>query len=493
MNRGVSTRAVALALTLASAPCGQTTTLNCTVLAHVDKFPGAVAPAHNYTGVWGMVGSDNREYAFVAARTGTIVYDCTVPTAPVEVAFIPGPAPASGFFFWREARSFGNYLYVSSEHGPVQVVDLTNPQAPVLVGTTAVTAHALSIDAQRKHLWLDGGAGNGAWVYDLGANPTNPPLITAYTPSYVHDSFVQNGWAYLSIPYEGKLRILDVNNVLAPVMRANVTTPGNFTHSVWVDDEDKICVVTDENKGGCLSVWDVTTKTSPQLRSTWCSPSTPPATLHYQFLRDKVVHMASYSDGYWAVDVSDPANPQAVAHFDTSLLSGNDYVGAWGCYPFQPSGVVYISDMQTGFWILQPTCGVPAIYGPAAAGKGGFMPVIEHLGGAAKVGNPSFTISGRKMLGGTTAALLVGAGATTLPILGITLLVDPILPNVLLSTTTTGAQGAPGVGTAQVVAGLPNDPALAGVTIYSQWIVLDPSGPGGMLASSRGMGTSICP
>ena len=238
---------------------------------------------------------------------------------------------------------------------------------------------------------------------------------------------------------------------------------------------------------------DVTNKSAPVLRSTWCSPTTPPATLHYQFLRDKIVHMASYSDGYWAVDVSNPANPRPIAHYDTSQLTGNEYVGAWGCYPFQPSGVVYISDMQSGFWILKPLCGVPYLYGNATPGQGGFSPRIEHLGGPSQVGNATFTLHGRQMRPAAMAALLVGAYPTSVPVLGVDVLVDLLQPSLALSVATSGTSGAAGTGAASLPIPLPNSPSLAGLTFYTQWIVADPSAPGGVLSGSKGMSLTICP
>ena len=482
---------LALGASLAAQP------LNCRMLAHVDKFPGAINPYHNYTGCWGMVCSNGREYALVAARTGTIIYDCQNPQAPVEVAFVPGPAPTTGLFFWREIRELGGYVYVSSEYGPVQVIDMRAPGTPVLVGTFGSTAHALALDVQRKHLWVIGGSGYGAVIHDLNVSPTNPPAKWAYppqiAPTYVHDAFVQGGWAYLSTPYEGKLRIVDVTNLNAMSLASATATPGAFTHSAWADEENKICVVTDENHGGCLSVYDVTNKAAPVLLSTWCSPTAPAATLHYQYLVDKVVHVASYADGYWAIDISVPTSPKAIAHFDTNPLTLSDYVGAWGCYPMQPSGVVYISDMQTGFWIVEPTCGVPRLYGKGTPGKGGFVPRIEHGGGIPQVNNAAFAMLGRTMRGGAPAALLLGMGAATLPVVGIDLAIDLNKPFIVLPVTANGQVGVAGDGRTSQPLPLANQPSLANAPVYAQWLVADPDAPGGILSASRGFLVTICP
>ena len=81
---------------------------NVQLLAHVDRFPGGTASSNNYAGIYGAV-IQGRELAIVTARTGTLIYDCTTPTNPVEVAFIPGPGPSGGGYFWREAQVRGTY------------------------------------------------------------------------------------------------------------------------------------------------------------------------------------------------------------------------------------------------------------------------------------------------------------------------------------------------------------------------------------------------
>src|SRR4029434_9354829 len=99
-------------------------------------------------------------------------------------------------------------------------------------------------------------------------------------------------------------------------------------------------VTTDENHGGCLTFYDVTNKSAPVQLSTFCSPSG--ATVHNAFILGKVCFLASYSAGFYAVDVSDPTTPRLICSYDTSPQTNNDYHGCWGCYPFQPSGNIYL-------------------------------------------------------------------------------------------------------------------------------------------------------
>jgi choice-of-anchor B domain-containing protein len=474
----------ALALVLASPrPPAQ---VNTKLLAHVDKFPGAVAPTNNYAGIWGYVNPANgREYAIVPARTGTVVYDVTDPANPIERGFIPGPGAASQPYVWREAASFGTWLYLSSEHGSFQVLDMSNPDAPVLAGTFGGNAHTLSVDQGAGTLWANGGAARGSRIYNLHSSPVNPALIATFGTDYVHDCHPAGGFCYVAHINSGNFRIVNTS-ALPTLTTVSITpTPGTFTHNVWASDNGGLVVTSDENNGGCMTVFDITNKAAPVQKSTWCSPTG--ATVHNVYLRGKVAHFSNYTDGYRAVDLSAPANPRPIAHYDTTPRTGSDYSGSWGCYPFLPSGVILASDMQRGLFIIENTCGVPVLYGRGTAGTGGFVPAIDYDGGFAQVGNATFGIEGTKLLGGAGAVLTVGFGPGSTHALGIEFLLSLTRPILAFAATADGQPGVGGAGKATVPFPIPADVNLAGLTLYAQFLVLDKS-----LAASRGMRVAIC-
>jgi choice-of-anchor B domain-containing protein len=470
-------------------PCASAQNLNCNLRAHIDKFPGAVPPVNNYAGVWGLVANDSKEYAAVTARTGTIFYDCANPSAPVEKAFIAGPNPgASTGYFWREANGYrGDYFYLSSEHGSLQAISMANPSLPALVGTFGSYAHTVSVDVGAKKLWASGGNYNGCAVFDLASSFTNPTRVTngGFSSPYVHDCYPIRGFGYFAEIFDGNFQIRNITNVVNPPVLSTVRTPGAFTHNVWTTDDDTIAVTADENHGGCLTVYDISNKALPVQKSTWCSPGG--ATVHNVFIKERIAHFSCYTDGYWAIDISDPTNPVAVAHYDTTTEVGNDYRGDWGCYPFQPSGVVYLTDMQTGFWIVEPTAGVPIAYGAGSAGTGGLVPLLEHAGGPFKVGNLGYKFSAQRLLPSSQAALVLGVARANVPLLGTNLLIDLTQTYVVIPGTTTSN------GTLVVAAGVPANPAFANAKITAQVFVADPNGPGGVLSASAGWECKIAP
>jgi hypothetical protein len=52
-------------------------------------------------------------------------------------------------------------------------------------------------------------------------------------------------------------------------------------------------------------------------------------------------------------DISDPTNPIQIWEYDTYLPNDHiSYKGAWGVFPYLPSGNIIVSDMQSGLYIL---------------------------------------------------------------------------------------------------------------------------------------------
>ncbi|MBI5852209.1 MAG: choice-of-anchor B family protein [Planctomycetes bacterium] len=461
---------------------------NVRLLAHVDRFPGGTASSNNYAGIWGTV-VNGREIAIVPARTGTLFYDCTNPSSPVEVAFIPGPTGGAGYF-WREVQSCGIYVYIASEHGAFQVVSLANPASPQLLGTFGNTAHTVSIDCNRRILWASGGAGRGVVLYDLAANPISPPQIGVRSNPYVHDCLPNGRYCYLAQMFDGSFGIVDATNPANLVTVSRTPTPSAFPHNVAVDADETWAIVTEEQRGDCFTVYDITNKAAPIQLVRWCSPTG--ATVHNVFVTGSIAHLACYADGLFTIDMSNPSAPAMIGQYDTSAFSGNNYVGDWGCYPFQPSGVVYLSDMQSGFWIVEPTCGVPWHYGNATAGTGGVAPRIDFDGGVAKVGNAGHQLVAEHTVGGAQTAFLLAFAAGNTPFSGIDVLVDLSVPPIAISVTANGTAGVAGAGRAVLPLGVPNSAALAGFTLFVQAVTFDAGGPQG-LAATRGMRFTVCP
>ncbi|MCA8951739.1 MAG: choice-of-anchor B family protein [Planctomycetes bacterium] len=308
-----------------------------------------------FNDVWGYTAPNGDEYALLGSTTGTVVVDISNPGTPVERGWFPWASST-----WRDIRTYGSYAYVVTEAtAGFQILDLSNPNSPTQVGifgtANSGNAHNVCIDVGAGRLYLVG-CNTGTVAYDLTANPANPTFLGYALPggsaNYFHDLCVENGYAYGAMIYNGVLRIMDASAPLPWTALSNSPTPGSFTHNCWPNAAGTLCVTTDEVSGGVVKFFDITNKNSPQPRGQF----TPNATTipHNAYLIGDLCHVSWYSLGYRCIDVSDPNNPVEVASYDTYPGTTSSYDGAWGCYPFLPSGNVLISDRSTGLYVVKP-------------------------------------------------------------------------------------------------------------------------------------------
>jgi len=336
---------MAVAFVASVSPALRSQGQNATLLDTLD-------PRSTYNDVWGYVAPNGDEYALLGSTDGTTVVDCRNPRNISQTGFIPGTNST-----WRDIRTYGTYAYVVTEgSGGVQVIDLSNPQSPTLVNTFGTqyfgNCHNVCIDLGTGRLYAVG-TNNGNIVFDLTTSPTNPTYVGTWgngsQSNYNHDMCVENGYAYGSMIYNGYLRISDVS-VFPPSTVSNSPTPSNFTHNAWPNAAGTLCATTDERAGGVIQLFDISNKSAPVALGTYTPNSA--AIPHNVFIVGNIAHMSFYTEGYRAIDISDPNNPVEIASYDTWPGSSGGFNGAWGCYPFQPSGNIYVSDISTGLYVL---------------------------------------------------------------------------------------------------------------------------------------------
>src|SRR5690606_10530048 len=61
-----------------------------------------------------------------------------------------------------------------------------------------------------------------------------------------------------------------------------------------------------------------------------------------------------YTDGIVVVDANRPENMVKVGSYDTWLGAHGGFNGAWGAYPWLPSGLILCGDINTGLFVLSP-------------------------------------------------------------------------------------------------------------------------------------------
>jgi len=93
---------------------------------------------------------------------------------------------------------------------------------------------------------------------------------------------------------------------------------------------------------------------SPFIVTSYLGPDT--TTDHNGYTKGDLYYVSHYRRGLVVFDVSNPGQLREVGHFDTFLtpsanVAGTD--GAWGVYPFLPSGTIVVSDITNGLFVLE--------------------------------------------------------------------------------------------------------------------------------------------
>ena len=349
--------------------------LNMTMLSNwFNPFEStATAYGIKYNGIWGWADGQNNEYAIVGSSSGTYFINVTNPTSPVLCDSVPG---RRNNCIWREIKTYQNYCYmVSDDQAPnsFQIVDMSYLPDSVHVvydsNTLFERCHTIFIDGNK----LYGGSIKGGTVGSSSmavfslANPTSPTLIRRLGSDFsipggsVHDMFVRNDTIYASCGYDGLyiFKLTATNNFSLLGTLTQYVDQG-YNHSTALTDDGNYLVMTDEVPQGLdVKIVDVSNLSNISVPANFHTH--PDATAHNPFIKGNLVYMAYYMDGLQVYDISNPVSPVRVGFFDTywqntvGSYPAPGYAGAWGTYPWLPSGNILVNDMQNGLFVIDGT------------------------------------------------------------------------------------------------------------------------------------------
>ncbi|MCH8070183.1 MAG: choice-of-anchor B family protein, partial [Candidatus Marinimicrobia bacterium] len=147
------------------------------------------------------------------------------------------------------------------------------------------------------------------------------------------------------------LDIIDVSNKSNPTLIVSHNYSGAFTHNVWLTDDSKYALTTDELVGGFVKIWDIQDLNNINLVAEYrTDPNHIP---HNVFVEGNFAYISSYVDGVVVLDITDPTSPTVEDQYDTYEGPETGFAGAWGTYPYAGRKYVYVSDIQTGLYILR--------------------------------------------------------------------------------------------------------------------------------------------
>ena len=306
--------------------------------------------------IWGYVDSSGTEYALVGVYNGVSIVSLANPANPTELFFLPGVGST-----WRDLKTWGNHAYVTNESGDgLRIIDLAGLPNSINYKDTIIggmsTAHNLWID-EFGYAYLVGNNSNfGFKVLDLNQDPWYPVLTgPGYSTQYIHDVYVRDNKAYAAEIYTGNLTIIDVTDKNNINILGTTTYPNAFTHNTWLDSSGTVCFTTDELGQAYIHAFDVSNPSNivmlDRIRSSQSGGNATPHNTHYF---NGFLVTSYYEDGLQIVDAHRPQNLVEVGFLDTQPLANVGTFGAWGAYPFLPSGIALITDIGEGLFVVGP-------------------------------------------------------------------------------------------------------------------------------------------
>jgi len=375
-------------------PCRNIDLLARVSLAQLSSRPGSMS------NLWGFVDlDDNREYAVVGLSNGTAVIDVTDPVNPREVGTVPGNTS-----LWREVKIYQvfdaasnrhrAYAYISTEAiQGMQVIDLSDlPNSVALANTNAdfQTSHTLYISnidystnvalpGRAAFLYVAGSQpGGGRYRIFSLANPTLPVQVT-HAPAgtgYMHDStslyLTDNRTAQCDQGHnpcevlvdfnESTVDLWDVTNKSLPVMLSSTGYPSaRYTHSGWFTEDQRAIIVHDEldelriaGQKTQIYTLEIDDLRNPAIVTSFVGSGN--TTDHNGYAKRDRYYVSHYRRGLVVFDLSNPRALREVGNLDTFLAPASDAAGtdgAWGVYPFLPSGNILVSDIDNGLYVLR--------------------------------------------------------------------------------------------------------------------------------------------
>ncbi|MGD8413889.1 MAG: hypothetical protein PVF33_06640, partial [Candidatus Latescibacterota bacterium] len=278
-------------------------------------------------------------YAYIADRdSGLQVVDITTPESPVLVGSYDTPDIA-----FRIALD-GNLAYVADHSSGVQVIDVTNPYSPVLIGSYDTPHTAFDVAIAGNYACI-ADEHTGLLVLDI-TRPDSLVLAGSYdTPGSAYGVAIAGNHAYVADGQFG-VHVFDINRPESPTLVGTCDTPGLAFN---VNITGRYAYVADQASG--LQVIDISNPNLPVLVGSYDTPGGSFAVS----VAGNYAYLADQNSGLLVVDVSVPEVPVLAGSYDTPGVSVGIAVA---------DGYTYVADDASGLRVFQVDTGDTTFVGP---------------------------------------------------------------------------------------------------------------------------------
>ena len=302
-----------------------------------------------------------------APNPSVMTYDVQDCRRPQPIGALGLGAVGHEFFLWRDPADPARLLMfvaMFQSSGPdLMVVDLTDAARPRLVGSWSSEDEGVSGRLHSLSLSPDG---RRAYLAVHGAG-----LLVADAAGFAENT-----------PGAGLRLMRDSNGSFTPA-------PGAAAHSAVLLSDPRYVLVTQEVYEcpfAGLFISALSDEAHPRIIGRFALPENDPAcdslpqpdavfTAHNPLVVGDLVLVTWYGGGLQALDLKDPVRPQRLGLFVPrgEGAAAESYVGTYPVqmwsYPILRQGLIYVSDIQSGLYILRYT-------GPGADGLEG-VPMAE--------------------------------------------------------------------------------------------------------------------
>lgn len=334
--------------------------------------------------------ASGRYFALVGRSNGTSFVEITDPANPVYLGNLPSTDGQSSA--WRDIKTYQDHAFIVADdiHHGMQVFNLTRLLSGQGVQTFTpdflyegggfVSAHNIVINESTGFAYLVGGNNNcmgGLHMVNI-QNPVAPEYVDCFdSDGYTHDAQCviyagpdteHLGKEMCFASNENSITIVDVTNKSnAKLISRTLYNGQHYVHQGWLTADQKYFVIDDEvdelvRRDAGVSdhtrtyVMDMTDLDAPVFTGYYEADGS--AVDHNQYIVGGHTYQANYTRGLRILKLGDlsTAEMNEVAYFDTfpGPDGSSNFGGAWNVYPFFDNGLVMVSDVNRGVFILRP-------------------------------------------------------------------------------------------------------------------------------------------
>jgi len=280
----------------------------------------------------------NGNFAYVGVGNYIQILDMTNPYLPLwkgRIHISPNALVASG-----------NYLYVAAWNFGLKVIDVSDSDNPIVVGSFDSPGSALGISISGIYAYLADGD-YGLVIIDI-SNPTQPIIVGSIdTPGTAYDVVVSGSYAYVVDDAYG-LRVINISNPFYPFEVGSYNTPGG---AVGLAVSGQYAYVADESSG--LRIIRISNPSNPIEVGFY----DPQYNVWGVATSGVYAYLANEYGGFKVVNISNPYYPYEIGGCDS--LSYAKRVAVLGEF-------AYVTDMFSPFlWVFN----ISNPYNPIVAGQ----------------------------------------------------------------------------------------------------------------------------